>query len=88
MNNLDPEPDKETRNGSGALRALSTGEVFNCADVHAALTDSEASAELQVILEAIPPHDWVARSLLARAYWPAASRWPVASLLNVAGDSR
>ncbi|WP_396912826.1 NACHT domain-containing protein [Mycolicibacterium sp.] len=77
-----------TRNDSGVLRALSTGEIFNCAHVHAALTDPEASAELQIILEAIPPHDWAARSLLARAYWPAASRWPVASLIKVAGDSR
>lgn len=76
-----------TRNGSGGLRALSTGAGFHCANLHAAMTDAEASTELQIILEAVPPHDWAARSLLAHAYWPAASRWPVAPLLSVAGDS-
>lgn len=77
-----------TRGLTGALRPVSVGEVFNCAAVHAALSDPEATAELQVIIEAIPHQDWPARSLLARSYWPAASRWPVASRLSVAGDTR
>lgn len=76
-----------TRGLTGALRPVSAGEVFNCAAVHAALSDPEASAEFQVIIEAIPDEDWPARSLLARSYWPAASRWPVASRLSVAGDT-
>lgn len=76
-----------TRNTAGALRPLSTGEVFNCAHLHAAFTDPDACVELQVILEAMPPEDWPARSVLARAYWPTASRWPVASRLSVAGDA-
>lgn len=76
-----------TQNTTGALRPLSTGEVFNCAHLHAALTDPDARVELQVILEAVPPEDWPARSLLARAYWPTASRWPIASRLRVAGDA-
>lgn len=72
---------------TGGLRPVSAGEVFNCAAVHAALSDPEASAELQLIIEAIPNEDWPAGQLLARSYWPAASRWPVASRLSVAGDT-
>jgi hypothetical protein len=70
----------------GNLRPLSTGEVFNCANLHAALNDADAEAQFQIILEAITPGHWPAQSLLARAYWPAASRWPIANQLHVAGD--
>jgi len=76
------------RSELGNLRALSTGEMFNSANLHAALTDLDAEAQLQIVLEAIPPEDWLARSLLARAYWPTTSRWPIANQLRVAGDPK
>jgi hypothetical protein len=65
----------------GNLRPLSTGRVFHCANLHA-----DAEAELQIIIEAVPAEDWNAVTLLARVYWPTASRWPIAGRLHVAGD--
>jgi hypothetical protein len=74
------------RSVQGNLRPLSTGDVFHCANLHAALNDADAEAELQIIIEAVPAEDWPAVSFLARAYWPTASRWPISALLHVAGD--
>jgi len=74
------------RSETGNLRRLSAGGVFNCVNFHAALSDADAADLMQIILELIPPEDWPARSLLARAYWPTASRWPIANRLHVSGD--
>jgi energy-coupling factor transporter ATP-binding protein EcfA2 len=74
------------RSAQGNLRPLSTGNVFHCANLHAALNDADAEAEVQIIIETVPADDWPAVSFLAQAYWPTASRWPISELLHVAGD--
>ena len=53
---------------------------------HASSGWGAAPVELQVILAALPATDWTAISMLARAYWPAISRWPIADRLHVTGD--
>jgi hypothetical protein len=67
------------RTASGDLWSVSSGKVFNCAHLHAALDDSDASAAVQIALDALEPNDWAARSMLARSYWPAVARWPIGS---------
>ena len=67
------------RTASGDLWSVSSGKVFNCVHLHAALADSDASAALQIALDALEPNDWAARSMLARSYWPAVARWPIGS---------
>jgi energy-coupling factor transporter ATP-binding protein EcfA2 len=67
------------RTASGDLWSVSSGKVFNCAHLHAALADSDASAAVQIALDALEPNDWAARSMLARSYWPAVARWPIGS---------
>jgi hypothetical protein len=74
------------RSTRGIMRPVSSGKVFHCANLQAALEDSDAEQELQIIIEAVPAEDWPAVSLLARAYWPTISRCPVANRLHVAGD--
>lgn len=73
------------RTASGDLWPVSSGKVFNCADLHAALTDPDASAALQIALDTLEPNDWAARSMLARSYWPAPARWPVGAQLTRTG---
>lgn len=75
------------RSGNGNLRLVSSGEMFNSINLHAALEDRDAEQELQIALDAVPSEDWVAVSMFARAYWPTASRWPVADRLHASGDS-
>jgi hypothetical protein len=74
------------RTDKGTLRPSRLPKVFNCANLHAALQDPDAELELQVILAALPATDWTAISTVARAYWPAISRWPIADRLHVTGD--
>jgi len=75
-----------TRTEGGNLWPLTTGKMFNCADLHAALEDPEPELELRIIVAAVPPEDWTAVSMLARAYWPAPSRWPIGNRLHALGD--
>ena len=74
------------RTDKGTLRPSRLPKVFNCANLHAALQDPDAELELRVILAALSATDWTAISMLARAYWPAISRWPIADRLHVTGD--
>jgi hypothetical protein len=74
------------RTDRGNLRPVSSGNMFNCVNVHAALEDPDAEQELQIIIQAVPLEDWPAISLLARAYWPTASPWLISDLLQVPGD--
>jgi hypothetical protein len=39
-----------------------------------ALSDPDAKVVLEIALDSLQPEDWAARSMLARAYWPAAAR--------------
>jgi energy-coupling factor transporter ATP-binding protein EcfA2 len=70
------------RTASGDLWPVSSGKVFNCAGLHEALTDPDASAVLQIALDALEPNDWAARSMLARSYWPVPARWPIGAKLK------
>lgn len=70
------------RTASGDLWSVTSGKVFNCAGLHAALNDPEAKVVLEIALDTLQPEDWAARSMLARAYWPAAARWPIGSRLR------
>lgn len=72
------------RSETGALTPASGSGHFP--NLHAALNDPNGEQDLQIIVEAVPPEDWPAISVLARAYWPTASRSPVAGDLWVAGD--
>ena len=45
--------------------------------------DFDADDLLQIALGTLPPDDWAARPVMARAYWPAASRWRVVAAANL-----
>jgi SpoVK/Ycf46/Vps4 family AAA+-type ATPase len=66
----------------GNLRLISEPRTAPTGRLHAALSDPDAETELQIITQAVPPEDWPAVSLLARGYWPTASRWPIADRLK------
>ena len=70
------------RTASGDLWSVSSGKVFNCAHLHAALADPDVSVALQIALDTLEPNDWAARSMLARSYWPAVARWPIGGQLK------
>ena len=70
------------RTASGDLWSVTSGKVFNCTAVHAAMSDPDAKVVLEIALDSLQPEDWAARSMLARAYWPAAARWPIGSRLR------
>ena len=70
------------RTAPGDLWSVSSGKVFNCAHLHAALADPDTSVALQIALDTLEPNDWAARSMLARSYWPAVARWPIAGQLK------
>jgi hypothetical protein len=70
------------RTASGDLWSVTSGKAFNCAGLHAALNDPDATLVLEIALDSLKPEDWAARSMLARAYWPTAARWPIGSRLR------
>lgn len=70
------------RTAAGDLWSVTSGKAFNCAGLHAALNDPDAAFVLEIALDTLQPEDWAARSMLARAYWPAAARWPIGSELR------
>jgi hypothetical protein len=66
----------------GDLWPESSGKQFECPALYAALDDPEGKLMLEIALGAMQPEDWAGRSLLARAYWSAASRRPVGARLS------
>jgi hypothetical protein len=58
-----------------AHRALSPAGLL-------AQSPDRSETEQQIITQVTPPEDWPAESLLARTYWPTASRCPIADRLK------
>ncbi|MFI5508959.1 NACHT domain-containing protein [Mycobacterium sp. NPDC051804] len=75
------------RSERGNLRlAGGAGRSSSFTHFRAALDDPDAEQELQIVFEAVPDNDWAMVSVVAQAYWPIASRWPVSARLHVPGD--
>ncbi|SPM33094.1 hypothetical protein AU072_18345, partial [Mycobacterium rhizamassiliense] len=68
------------------LPVINFRKAFGAHDLYAALEDSEAEQDLQIIIAAVPPEGWPVITFLAQRYWPTASRWPISERLRVAGD--
>ncbi|MCV7253394.1 hypothetical protein H7J86_14580 [Mycobacterium hackensackense] len=67
----------------GQMKPLETGRRgFDHRPVLAALADDDDASMLQLCLDELPDHAWPARSLIARACWPALSRMAITNNLN------
>jgi hypothetical protein len=71
------------RADDGLMKPLETGRRgFDHRPVLAALADQEDANLLQLCLEQLPDDAWPAKSLLARAWWPALTRVEIAATLH------
>jgi hypothetical protein len=71
-------------NELGEMRPLTaTGSTrFSTDNIRGVLNDPDDAELLQIALTELSPDDWPAKSLLARACWPALSRAAIASQLR------
>ncbi|MBN7498160.1 NACHT domain-containing protein [Mycobacteroides abscessus] len=72
-------------NELGEMKPLSSSgsKEFDSPSTYAALSDTDDSELLQIALSELSPDDWPAKSLLARACWPALSRVPISGDLRI-----